>query len=423
MEAHQGWNERLFAAVSGDDCAEVRRLLKEGADPNARKPGGRSPLMLAARNGSADLLRLLVDAGADLNARDEEGETALDFAAFAESDEKVKLLLMAGADASGSGQALCFAARTGHRALLEALLKAGADVNGRDSEGKTALFYAVSRDDPALVKTLLDAGADPNLRDQSDQTALFLTSDLHLVKALLDAGADVNAGLEAGWTALTEAARKGDLALAKALIAAGADLNGTPALIQAAWIAKSLEMVRLLLSSGADVNVRDRKRGKTALMRLVSERAIDQRIVEALLAAPDIDVNLKDFEGRTALFDALRGPLSLVRALIAAGADVNATDGEGKTALMRLMMRVDPPQNDEGLDEWGEVLEAWNENEAIREEDAEALLQRPPRCRRQNRRKGSGGPDRVDTGDPLLQAKSHPVAAQSRRRSGSENQR
>jgi ankyrin repeat protein len=90
------------------------------------------------------------------------------------------------------------------------------------------------------------------------------------------------------------------------------------------------ESVRSLLSSGADVDSRDRE-GSTALM-FAALRG-DEKMVEALLAA-GADPNLRDANGETALLLGAGRSVEIVRALLAAGADPDLADGEGQTALL-----------------------------------------------------------------------------------------
>ncbi len=58
--------------------ASLRLLTERGANPNARTTRGETPLLVAARLGSNDVVRALVELGADLNATDNAGKTALD---------------------------------------------------------------------------------------------------------------------------------------------------------------------------------------------------------------------------------------------------------------------------------------------------------------------------------------------------------
>jgi ankyrin repeat protein len=56
----------------------VRTLVSHGANPNLKGGGGMTPLMWAVRNGRTEVVRLLVAAGADVNLRNAEDRTALD---------------------------------------------------------------------------------------------------------------------------------------------------------------------------------------------------------------------------------------------------------------------------------------------------------------------------------------------------------
>lgn len=82
----------LLAAVRAGSISMVRRLLDEGADPNARDEIGWTPLMRAAEEGFASIARLLLDKGADANAMDNEGWTAKGIALYSEQDRMARLL-------------------------------------------------------------------------------------------------------------------------------------------------------------------------------------------------------------------------------------------------------------------------------------------------------------------------------------------
>ena len=59
---------------------------------------------------------------------------------------------------------LMFAAFNGHVAVAEFLLDAGAEIDHRDGNGRTALMYAASGDFPDTVELLLQRGADANVQ-------------------------------------------------------------------------------------------------------------------------------------------------------------------------------------------------------------------------------------------------------------------
>jgi uncharacterized protein len=105
----------LVQAVKNKNISEVKRLLDNGADVNARQKTGRSyyagnlksqkdvdgmtPLILAAGWGDVKMIALLLDKGALINAREADGRTALIWAATAEKVENLEILLKHGANA------------------------------------------------------------------------------------------------------------------------------------------------------------------------------------------------------------------------------------------------------------------------------------------------------------------------------------
>ncbi len=156
---------------------------------------------------------------------------------------------------------------------------------------------------------------------------------------LLQKGADVNTtGGTWGGTALMEAVWRPDakLELVRILLDAGADINerdslGTPILTHAASQGHT-EIVKAIIHAGADVNAKGRMFGNTALQIAVRDGHI--RCVRVLLDS-DADVNATDQNGMTALMSAAAGGhIGSMRVLIDSGADVNAKSKYGTTALI-----------------------------------------------------------------------------------------
>ena len=70
----------LHSALGGRQWETARLLLEQGADSHAAQPGGWTPLLLAVREGAADLVAELLTRGADPHARTNDGESAADLA-------------------------------------------------------------------------------------------------------------------------------------------------------------------------------------------------------------------------------------------------------------------------------------------------------------------------------------------------------
>lgn len=67
------------------------------------------------------------------------------------------------------------------------------EIDKRDEHGFTALYFAAKNGDAAEVERLLVAGANPSLSDRSSVTPLRVGSTLEVVRLLVDHGADVDA--------------------------------------------------------------------------------------------------------------------------------------------------------------------------------------------------------------------------------------
>lgn len=132
--------------------------------------------------------------------------------------------------AASKGQALMVAGEKGQADLVHALLEAGADVNTKRTDGRTALMLASEEGHDDCVRALLVGGADTNCATEDGWTALTLACNrghAECVRALLEAGADVHGVNIYGISALRRGRKY--LAILQLLCAYGArraDLNG-----------------------------------------------------------------------------------------------------------------------------------------------------------------------------------------------------
>lgn len=192
-------------------------------------------------------------------------------------------------------------------APFDKIMKEGEAVNIKDKDGDTAtnknqnLLQAAFRGDLEEVKRLLNGGADINTHDNYGRTALLRAADqghLEVVNVLLDKGADLNTKDNRGETALIAAVRKHHSEVANVLLGKGVYQEDLGALVLVVAAAEGrLEVVRLLLDKGTDVNTKD-EYGRTALMAASWEGRLE---VVKLLLDKGADVNAKDKNGYTAM--------------------------------------------------------------------------------------------------------------------------
>ncbi len=141
-------NGAFLNAVDDEDRARAQSLLRQGADVNAQTKDGETALMIAISKANADLAGLFLNIGVVDNAPD-----ALD-----RVKGMVELLLNAGADVNAREKdgktALMWAAFNGHKNIVELLLKANAHVNVKDDKNNTALTIALLYERPEIVDLL-----------------------------------------------------------------------------------------------------------------------------------------------------------------------------------------------------------------------------------------------------------------------------
>lgn len=133
-------------------------LVEFDYDPNALdapREHGLTPLMRAALDGRADIVRELLALGVDVHARNDDGNTALWLA--------------------------CVSRDAG---IVQALIDAGIALDNRNDAGSTALMYCASSDRPALLELLLAAGADPLVRNFDDLRAVELAASMACLRLL-----------------------------------------------------------------------------------------------------------------------------------------------------------------------------------------------------------------------------------------------
>ena len=123
---------------------------------------------------------------------------------------------------------LMAAALYGDAELVTRLLAANADPNAANSAGVTPLMWAAPRVD--IVQLLLDAGADVNARSEDGRSALVIASGsggaAHAVRLLLDYGANAWPSRATDPSPLREAARIDDLETFRALLDYGVSAKG-----------------------------------------------------------------------------------------------------------------------------------------------------------------------------------------------------
>jgi ankyrin repeat protein len=336
----------LMTCARTGNVGTVKSLLAGGADVNAKDTRqGNTALMWALAQKHADIARVLIEHKADVHARTNDGFTPFLFAAQQGDADSAQMLLTAGVDVNEAtpdgDNALLVASASGHEAFSTFLLEHGANPNSADRNGITALHYAIMNglgqaasgismvrahtpylhrpNMVELVKALLKHGANPNARLTAPATEMDYGPGYG--KILRTAQLNVGGGRisPVGATPFLMAALSFDPSLMRLLVAAGADPrlatqdNVTPLMAalglgreRASLISyteeqepKIMEMVKLTVELGVDVNAVETATGLTAL-HCAAFYGNSERIVQYLVEK-GANLNVKTKAGQTAL--------------------------------------------------------------------------------------------------------------------------
>jgi len=356
----------LYAAAEQQDPAMAVKLLAAGADPNMPIMSGETPLMAAAGRGNLETVRVLLSGGAKPNAQESMGgQTALMWALAKRQAAVVDELVKHGADleiASKTGfTPLMFAAQQGDADSARILLRAGAKVD--EAQPKTALtplIIASAMGQAKAVDALLEGGANPNLVDSNGYAALHRAvrdsdygidferqdAQLAIVRSLLKHGANPNLRITQDKAKAADEVKKGSgVALKRrtALTVTEILLQGSTPLVLAAETS-NLGVIKALVEAGADPNI-PTESGTTALImasgagtdvqraREPEERTLSAQTLRYLVEH-GADVNVAGQFGWTALHAAAyQGINEDIEYLVSKGAKIDQKDQFGQTAL------------------------------------------------------------------------------------------
>lgn len=264
----------LHKAVVSGDAGKAEAILKANKQLINERDADFAPvLMLAVKQGNLAMVETLIRNGADVN--------------------------------TGDGSGLLWAAQNGREDMVRLLLDKGAEINRGDTAFKTALAYAKEAGHSAVADLLLARGATMQDNESKAFYAVF-GGDRAQVEAMRAEGVNVNALAPHGYPLICIAAQGGHVDMAEFLIAQGADVNasdpqlGCTPLHEAAQEGKA-EMATFLLSKGAKISATDMS-GATPLHTAAWWGRADAAQV---LIASGADVNARDRKGHTPLAVAL----------------------------------------------------------------------------------------------------------------------
>lgn len=208
----------LHAIVRKNEQEEIiKYFLEKGADLNKANVDGNTPFMNAAASRNLKTVELLLPKVTNINAVNEKGESALTMAVKNSTPEMVALLLNNGADAKvedKAGYNLAYYVVQGYRGgtgagaprgegrpqkdefaeKLSLLQAKGLDLNAPQKDGSTLYHAAIAKENLSLLKKLAALKIDVNVKNKEGLTVLhraaLISKDDEILKYLLSIGAD-----------------------------------------------------------------------------------------------------------------------------------------------------------------------------------------------------------------------------------------
>lgn len=390
----------LFSSVLKEDLEVAKFLVENGVDVNITDESRENILFNAITLGAQniDFIELLIDNGIKLNIKNKDGETIL--------DEILKILsIVKDPNQKIEGKYKLVRKDRDYLKLTSVLIDNGLAINRVDSKGKTILQKEVERENYETIEFLLASGTDINCEDKLGKTVLFHAilkgySNIHMIEYLIERDADIDHRDVNDRTIIDDLieiiliqennkkpssrilfnlpSEEDYFALLKRMLINKPKINiprhdGRTTIFDVV-VYNNLELIKMLLNAGADLNIVDNERhtplsimvdeglnirrlrekelflerlvfllkfrididavddeGRTVIHRAVI--ADDVEVIEKLLSKK-ANLSIKDKQGRTALHHTQwKGNYKIARLLIVAGADVNATDYAGFTVL------------------------------------------------------------------------------------------
>src|ERR1700742_4391859 len=173
---------RLHAAPAKGDAAEIVRRIAAGEKVDAMDGHRRTPLHVAAHLGHQAAAQALIRGGANPNALDAQQYDIVTIVAVTNDVPMLKLALSGGCSPKNitspyQGTALIAAAHLGHAEVVRVLIAAGAPLDHVNNLGWTALIESIvlgngGKNHTDTLDALVKAGANLNLADRAGTTPL-----------------------------------------------------------------------------------------------------------------------------------------------------------------------------------------------------------------------------------------------------------
>lgn len=370
----------IYAARVGA-VQSVRLLLKLNADADILNNNGRLAIQEAVKNNQKDTYSLLKDSTTKIFNKDDDGHSLIYDAIDSQNIILVKDILKL--KKNKIDKKVFFYPPTYTDANILRFISENLDLNTKDEQGRTPLFYLVKNGalNTESFQFAIEQGADINhIDDNGNNVLLELINEIletppekkeqiknliSMIPWLIEEEVDYNLCNTNGDNALMLATKKKHFKVVESLLEFDVDPNyinnkNETALAFAAMKGKSnIDIVSLLLDYGARPNIGD-EAGKTVIEKLIevelflrngkklkmkNRQEIDENenykaVLEEILLNGEVNLTQLNSEGNPYFFDAVEhGNIELVKMIVKYGADINIKNRDGYNIIYYYMSK------------------------------------------------------------------------------------
>lgn len=318
--------DALFWASISLKSKAVESLIKAGVNVNTENCIKTTPLIAAIESKEPDInrdevIKLLLDNGANPDATDLRGKAALILATTSGNEKMIEMLLSKGAnvdikDLVNNKTPLQIAIENKNDKIIGLLIAHKCNVNLKNADGLTPLMIACNSADITAFNLLIKNGANINDKDNNDESIFIKAckikdekTALDILNALISAKVDVNTKDNKGNTGLIYACLAGNQETVKYLLSKSANINitdndGNDALLQTIKLAEydransHQDIARQLINIKTDINYCNNNGITPFTGAVIKNWNIE---VLDLLLSKGAKINIKDKKGLTAM--------------------------------------------------------------------------------------------------------------------------
>jgi len=331
-----------YTAMNGSYKSAVILLTKK-ANVNLINKKGQTALMIALNyRRNVEIIKILLKNNSNLNIMDNHGFNSLHYALKNGFNNTLITKIKKRINNKRSKLYLHCAIQGNNNAVMFKYIEFYKNnINLKDAEGNTPIFYAVKNGNLDSIKYLIANGSNIFQKNNSGETLLHIASyknRFHIFKYLYNKGLDVNLKNKKNETPIHYILKKGDDQILKYLINKGQNVLNSLIINKEYYLHSAVQggdlySIKILIKLGAKLNLKDRY-GKSPLMYSFRHYYEKSDKIFKYLISKKADLFLRNIDNSTLLHYAAEGyNLRIINYLFRSGFDINKKNNKGETPI------------------------------------------------------------------------------------------